>query len=302
MSREKEDSNWTDDCIVVSKKKKATSSQSRYIQTRARSKNTYSTTYFIINNYDQNTTTTTTTKQRICLPFPRTLPPSLPLKRCPPLLPPSDLRERVAIKRKSWHTSRKRLLKPPNPRRSSRKRKTCCRVVSTLPLEHSSPSAVNRSSSTKSKEHVRCTNFFFSSIGFYLKHLFRKAKTERKRFQIFFLFFVGNICVFEQLVFAFCNNNNNNNVHKKIRRLSSDSIHFLLFTNVLLNRRVRCRWKQVRRLRRLLGSGYLRSCQWSSQLGVDQATQKRYLVRRAVRVGKHLGKDGHRKSTVRGNG
>ena len=44
---------------------------------------------------------------------------------------------------------------------------------------------------------------FLSSIGFYLKHLFRKAKTERQRFQIFFLFFVGNICVFEQLVFAF---------------------------------------------------------------------------------------------------
>ena len=205
MSMEKKDFNWTDNSALWYPKKKsnATSSQSRYIQTRARSKNTYSTTYFIINNYDQNTTTTTTTKQRICLPFPRTLPPSLPLKRCPPLLPPSDLRERVAIKRKSWHTSRKRLLKPPNPRRSSRKRKTCCRVVSTLPLEHSSPSAVNRSSSTKSKEHVRCTNFFFSSIGFYLKHLFRKAKTERQRFQIFFLFFVGNICVFEQLVFAF---------------------------------------------------------------------------------------------------
>ena len=174
--------------------------------------------------------------------------------------------------------------------------------MSTLPLEHSSPSAVNRSSSTKSKEHVRCTNFFFSSIiGFYLKHLFRKAKTERKRFQIFFLFFVvGNSCVRAACVCVLNNNNNNNNVHKKIR-LSSDSIHFLLFTNVL-NRRVRCRWKQVRRLRRLLGSGYLRSCQRSSQLGVDQATQKRYLVRRAVRVGKHLGKDGHRKSTVRGNG
>ena len=43
---------------------------------------------------------------------------------------------------------------------------------------------------------------FLFFVGFYLKHLFRKAKTERKRFQIFFLFFVGNI-VFEQLVFAF---------------------------------------------------------------------------------------------------
>ena len=103
MSREKEDSNWTDDSALWYPKKKksnATSSQSRYIQTRARSKNTYSTTYFNINNYDQNTTTTTITKQRICLPFPRTLPPSLPLKRCPPLLPPSDLTRKSCHQKK----------------------------------------------------------------------------------------------------------------------------------------------------------------------------------------------------------
>ena len=102
-----------------------------------------------------------------------------------------------------------------------------------------------------------------------------------------------------------------------VRRTKTDKNNFLL---LLLARRhrsrlfikkcrftfklrcVRCRWKQVRRLRRLLGSGHLRSRQRPSQRGVDQATRKRYLLRRAVRVGEHFGQDGHRKSSVRGNG
>ena len=198
----------------------------------------------------------------------------------------------------------KAALKPPNPRRSSRKRKTCCRVVSTLPLEHSSPSAVNRSSSTKSKEHVRCTNFFFSSIGFYLKHLFRKAKTERQDFR-FFLFFCLVIFVCSSslcLRFDNKNKNNKNNVLKKFG--DSPLTVFIFFSSPMYF------FKQTRSMSMetststtsLLVSAICGHANDQVNFGVDQATQKGTSIQCAVARLENLLARWSSKSTVRGNG
>ena len=109
------------------------------------------------------TTRTKILHRQTCLPLPRTtlFPRSLPSKRRF-LLPSDPPAERVFIKRKSSPSSPRRLLKPTTPKRSSRKRKTCCREASTPRSERSSPSAVNRSFSIESKDHVRI-DFYFSS-------------------------------------------------------------------------------------------------------------------------------------------